>query len=51
MMRRSRSRRRWIFVGSSLVLSVVGVGGNDGEKKNESHVRRLFGVGNIEKTL
>ena len=45
------NRKRRMFVASSLVLSVVVVGGTDGERTNESRVRPLFGVGRIERTL
>jgi hypothetical protein len=45
------SRRRWMFVVSSLVLSVVVVGVTDVVRKNESHVRPLTEVGRIERTL
>ena len=47
----SRSRRRWMFVVSSLVLSVAVVGVTDVVRKNESHVRPLIEVGRIERTL
>ena len=47
----SRSRMRRMFVVSSLVLSVVGVGMTDVVRKNESHVRPLIEVGRIERTL
>jgi hypothetical protein len=45
------SRRKWMFVASSLVLSVVVVGVTDVARKNESHVRPLIEVGRIERTL
>jgi len=47
----SRSRRRWMFVVSSLVLSAVVVGVTDVVRMNESHVRPLIEVGRIERTL
>jgi hypothetical protein len=52
MSSRSRtSRRRWMFVVSSLMLSVVVVGVTDVVRRNESHMRPLIEVGRIERTL
>jgi hypothetical protein len=50
MKRSSRSRKRWMFVVSSLVFVVV-VGVSDVVRKTESYVRPLIEVGRIGRTL